>query len=190
MNSFEEEVDLAVKALKNGKIILYPTDTIWGIGCDPTNNKAISRLYSIKQRTGNKSMIILVDSADRLKDYVTEVPEVAYDLIRAADTPLTIVYSGARNLAKKLLSRDNSVAIRVSSDPFCQAMVSQFGKAIVSTSANISGEPPALTFAQISNPIRQSVDHIAGLYQQQVRQPKASTMIRLEANGTFTVIRQ
>jgi len=189
MNSFEEEVDLAVKALIAGKTILYPTDTIWGIGCDPTNAKAISRIYSIKKRIDNRTLIILVDHTERLKDYVTEVPDVAYDLIRAAEKPLTIVYSSARNLAKNLLPPDKSIAIRVTSDPFCKAMINRLGKAVVSTSANISGEPAPLTFTQITEPIRQSVDHIVGLYQQQVRQPKASTIIRLETNGEFTIIR-
>jgi L-threonylcarbamoyladenylate synthase len=189
MNSFEEEVELAVKALSAGKTILYPTDTIWGIGCDPTNAKAINRIYTIKKRVDNRNLIILVDHIERLKDYVTEVPDVVYDLIRAAEKPLTIVYSSARNLAKNLLPHDKSIAIRVTSDPFCQAMIVRFGKAVVSTSANISGEPAALTFAQITEPIRQSVDHIVGLYQQQVRQPKASTIIRMKTSGEFTIIR-
>jgi L-threonylcarbamoyladenylate synthase len=189
MKTLEAEVSLAVSALRSGKTILYPTDSIWGIGCDPTNTKEINRVYEIKKRADKKNLIILVDTTERLKEYVSGLPDVAFDLIHAADKPLTIVYSGARNLAKNLLAPDKSIAIRLTNDPFCRLMIKEFGKAVVSTSANISGEASPLTFGQISDHIKQSVDHIVGINHQQIRQPKASTIIRLEGNGGFTIIR-
>lgn len=189
MSTFEDEVKLAVEALKAGKTILYPTDTIWGIGCDPTHSKAINKIFKIKKRKENKSLIVLVDSFERLKEYVDEVPAIAADLVKTATKPLTIVYSGARKVAGNLLSKDKTIAIRVTKDPFCIAMIEAFGKAVVSTSANISGEASPMLFSQISQVIRQSVDHTVGLYQNDIRQPKASTMIKLKENGEFEVIR-
>lgn len=189
MSTFEDEVKLAVESLKAGKTILYPTDTIWGIGCDPTNSKAITKVYKIKKRKEYKNLIILVDSFERLKEYVEEVPAIAADLIGTATKPLTIVYSGARKVAGNLLSKDKTIAVRITKDPFCVAVIEAFGKALVSTSANISGEASPLLFSQISPAIKQSVDHIVGLHQNDIRQPKASTIIRLKGNGEFEILR-
>ncbi len=189
MKSFDEELALALEALRKGKVILYPTDTIWGIGCDATNSKAVSKLHKIKQRKEIKSLIALVDTVDMLSTYVKEVPPVAFDLLNAANNPITIIYPGARNLAKNVIGPDGTVAIRVSSNPFCMALVRDFGKPIASSSANISGEPTAISFSQISDKIKQSVDYTVGLYQDEVKQTKASTIIKMKVNGEFEIIR-
>lgn len=189
MINFEEEVARTVEHLKKGQVILYPTDTIWGLGCDATNAKAVQKIYKIKKRTENKSLITLIDSAERLKDYVTVVPPIAYDLLKNAANPISIIYPGAKNLAKNAIGSDGTVCIRITSNDFCQALVKQFGKAIASTSANISGEPTALIFNQISDEIKQSVDYIVQLYQDELKVPKASTIIKLAVNGQFEIIR-
>lgn len=189
MNSLEKEVENAVNALRKGLVILYPTDTIWGIGCDATSSKAIAKVFKIKQRKENKSLIALINSTEMLHDYVKVVPPVAFDLIRSASNPITIVYPGAKNLAKNAIGADGSVAIRVSSNPFCIALVEAFGKPVASSSANVSGEPTAISFGQISDRIKQSVDYTVGLYQDEINHPKASTIIKLEVNGEFTIIR-
>mgnify|MGYP001028950228 CR=1 FL=1 len=189
MRTFDEEVQLAVEALNQGHVILYPTDTIWGVGCDATSTKAVSRLFKVKQRHENKSLIALLDDPEKISLYVKEVPPIAYDLINSASNPITIVYPGAKNLAKNMIASDGSVAIRISSNPFCMATVQVFGKPIASSSANISCEPTAITFGQISDKIKNTVDHIVSLYQDEVKHPKASTIIKLGLNGEFTIIR-
>lgn len=187
--TYEEEIEAAVKVLREGKVMLYPTDTIWGLGCDATNSKAVEKIYKIKQRSENKSLIALIDNEERLKTYVKKVPEIAYDLIRNAANPISIVYPGAQNLAKNAIGPDKTVCIRITSNEFCIEVVKRFGKAIASTSANISGEPTPLIFNQISEKIKQSVDHIVGLHQDELKLPKASTIIKLEANGKFEILR-
>lgn len=189
MKSFNQEVDEAVNILRKGKVMLYPTDTIWGLGCDATSSKAVSKLFKIKKRQENKSLIALIDDIERLNQYIKAVPPLAYDLIKAASNPITIVYPGARKLAKNMIASDGSVAIRISSNPFCQAVVKKFGKPIASSSANISGEPTAISYSQISTEIKTAVDHIVGLYQDEVKHPKASSIIKPELDGDFTVIR-
>lgn len=187
--TYEEEIEAAVKILKEGKVMLYPTDTIWGLGCDATNAKAVEKIYKIKRRSENKSLITLIDSDERLKTYVKKVPEIAYDLIRNAANPISIVYPGAQNLAKNVVGADKTVCIRVTSNEFCKEVVKRFGKALVSTSANISGQPAPLIFTQISEEIKKSVDHIVGLHQDELKLPKASTIIKLEADGKFEILR-
>lgn len=189
MKSFEEEIDHTLEYLKKGMVILYPTDTIWGLGCDSTNAKAVERLYKIKRRKENKSLIALIDSDDRLKDYIKVVPPIAYDLIRNAANPISIIFPGAMNLAKNAIGSDGTVCIRVTTSDFCKELVKKLGKPIASTSANISGEPTALFFNQISQEIINSVDYIVGLYQDEINLPKASTIIKLEVNGQFEIIR-
>lgn len=189
MTSFDEEVARTVEYLRKGKVILYPTDTIWGLGCDATNSRAIQKLFKIKKRSENKSLIALIDSDARLKDYVIEVPPIAYDLVRNAAKPISIIYPGAKNLAKNAVGPDGSVCIRITSNDFCQAVVKDFGKAIASTSANVSGEPTPLIFNQISDDIKNGVDYIVQLYQDELKVPKASTIIKLAINGTFEIIR-
>ena len=146
--------------MREGGVILYPTDTIWGIGCDATNEDAVRRVYEIKQRQDSKAMLVLVDSSVKVDFYVQDVPEVAWDLIDLADKPLTIIYSGARNLAANLLAEDGSVGIRVTNEDFSKRLCQQFRKAVVSTSANISGQPSPRNFSEISEEVKSAVDYI------------------------------
>jgi len=189
MNAFEQEVQQTVEYLKKGKVILYPTDTIWGLGCDATNAKAVEKIYKIKKKSENKSLIALIDSEESLVKYVKNVPLIAYDLVRNAANPISIIYPGAKNLAKNAIGSDGTVCIRITSNQFCQEVVQGLGNAIASTSANISGEPTPLVFNQISDEIKQSVDYIVNLFQADLKVPKASTIIKLEANGKFEIIR-
>lgn len=189
MNQFHEEVSKAAAALLKGWVILYPTDTIWGLGCDATNTKAVARLFKIKQRTDEKGLIALIDDANRLTDYVVQVPEIAYDLINNAANPISIVYPRAKNLAKNAIGKDGSVCIRVTESPFCKALVQAVGKPIASTSANIAGEPTPLFYNQISLKLIASADHVVQLFQEVINIPKATTIIKLQADGTFELIR-
>lgn len=189
MNTFEEEVERTVAALKEGKTILYPTDTIWGIGCDATNSKACDKVYEVKGRPANKSLIILVDSAERLKDYVVEVPAIANDLIKHASNPLSIVFEESKNLAKSV-SADKSVCIRVVQNDFCKEVIRRLGSPITSTSANLSGQPSAITFGEISEEIKQRVDYTVQLYHDTFGKPKSSTIIKLNSDNTFDILRQ
>ena len=189
MNKLQEEVEKSVELLRNGKILLYPTDTIWGIGCDATNSKAVQRLYKIKERDENKSMIVLLDSVDKLKQYIDKVPPIAYDLIQNSVSPLTIVYSGAKNLAKNLIARDGTIAIRIVSGEYCSAVIQKLERPLVSTSANISGEPSASSFYQINAAIFNKVDYVVEIFRDRVRAVKPSTVIKLEDNGRFKVLR-
>ena len=188
-NNFEEEVERTVAVLKAGKTILYPTDTIWGVGCDATNNKACLRVYAVKQRPLNKSLIILVDSVERLKEYVVNVPEIAYDLIKGAKSPLSIIYPESKNLAKAV-SDDKSICIRVVDNEFCKEVIRRLGKPITSTSANLSTQPTAMTFNDISEEIKNTVDYVVQLYHDSFAKPKSSTIIRLNADNTFDILRQ
>ena len=155
-----EDIKKACQVMQEGGVILYPTDTIWGIGCDATNEEAVRRVYEIKHRADSKAMLVLVDSAIKVDFYVRDVPDVAWDLIEVADKPLTIIYSDARNLAPGLLAEDGSVGIRVTQEEFSKALCNRFRKAIVSTSANVSGAPSPRTFAEISEDIKEAVDSI------------------------------
>ncbi|MBP5573936.1 MAG: threonylcarbamoyl-AMP synthase [Bacteroidales bacterium] len=188
MTPFEEEVERTVSFLKAGKTILYPTDTIWGVGCDATNSKACDRVYAAKQRPKNKSLIVLVDTAERLKDYVVNVPIIAYDLIRGARSPLSIIYSEGKNLARNI-SSDKTVCIRVVENDFCKEIIRRLGRPITSTSANLSGQPTALTYNDISEEMKQSVDYTVQLYHDVMSKPKSSTIIRLQEDNTFEIVR-
>ena len=167
--------------MREGGVILYPTDTIWGIGCDATNEDAVRRVYEIKQRQDSKAMLVLVDSSVKVDFYVQDVPEVAWDLIDLADKPLTIIYSGARNLAANLLAEDGSVGIRVTNEDFSKRLCQQFRKAVVSTSANISGQPSPRNFSEISEEVKSAVDYIVGYRQEEMSNPKPSSIIKLRS---------
>lgn len=171
-------------------MILYPTDTIWGIGCDATNEDAVRRVYEIKQRQDSKAMLVLVDSSVKVDFYVQDVPEVAWDLIDLADKPLTIIYSGARNLAANLLAEDGSVGIRVTNEDFSKRLCQQFRKAVVSTSANISGQPSPRNFSEISEEVKSAVDYIVGYRQEEMSNPKPSSIIKLDKGGVIKIIRE
>ena len=176
--------------MREGGVILYPTDTIRGIGCDATNEDAVRRVYEIKQRQDSKAMLVLVDSSVKVDFYVQDVPEVAWDLIDLADKPLTIIYSGARNLAANLLAEDGSVGIRVTNEDFSQRLCQQFRKAVVSTSANISGQPSPRNFSEISEEVKSAVDYIVGYRQEEMSNPKPSSIIKLDKGGVIKIIRE
>ena len=176
--------------MREGGVILYPTDTIWGIGCDATNEDAVRRVYEIKQRQDSKAMLVLVDSSVKVDFYVQDAPEVAWDLIDLADKPLTIIYSGARNLAANLLAEDGSVGIRVTNEDFSKRLCQQFRKAVVSTSANISGQPSPRNFSEISEEVKSAVDYIVGYRQEEMSNPKPSSIIKLDKGGVIKIIRE
>ena len=176
--------------MREGGVILYPTDTLWGIGCDATNEDAVRRVYEIKQRQDSKAMLVLVDSSVKVDFYVQDVPEVAWDLIDLADKPLTIIYSGARNLAANLLAEDGSVGIRVTNEDFSKRLCQQFRKAVVSTSANISGQPSPRNFSEISEEVKSAVDYIVGYRQEEMSNPKPSSIIKLDKGGVIKIIRE
>ena len=176
--------------MREGGVILYPTDTIWGIGCDATNEEAVRRVYEIKQRSDSKAMLVLVDSAVKVDFYVQDVPEVAWDLVELADKPLTVIYSGARNLAPNLIAEDGSVGIRITNEAFSKRLCQQFRKAIVSTSANISGQPSPRNFSEISEEVKAAVDYIVGYRQEEMANPKPSSIIKLDKGGVIKIIRE
>lgn len=173
-----------------GGVILYPTDTVWGIGCDATNEEAVKRVFEIKRRADSKAMLVLVDSTAKVDFYVSEVPNVAWDLIEMTTKPLTIIYDGARNLAPNLIAEDGSVGIRVTSEEFSKQLCFRFKKAIVSTSANISGEPAPAVFSEISEEIKNAVDYIVDYRRDETDPAKPSSIIKLGKGGTVKVIRE
>lgn len=185
-----EEIKKACQVMREGGVILYPTDTIWGIGCDATNEEAVRRVYEIKRRADSKAMLVLVDSAVKVDFYVQDVPEVAWDLIELADKPLTIIYSGARNLAPNLLAEDGSVGIRVTGEEFSKRLCQQFRKAIVSTSANVSGQPSPQNFSEISDEIKAAVDYIVDYRREETAQARPSSIIKLDKGGVIKIIRR
>lgn len=186
---FSNDIKACLDVLKHGGLILYPTDTIWGIGCDATNAAAVAKVYALKRRVENKALIVLIDSADYLDHYVIDVPYMSHELINVAVKPLTIVYEGAFNIAKNLLGDNDSVGIRVTSEPFSHELCRRFGRPIVSTSANISGAPSALTFSQISKEIIDGVDYVVNYRRDDNSISEPSNVILLSSDGTFKIIR-
>ncbi len=188
--SFTDDITKALEILRSGGIVLYPTDTIWGLGCDATNPTAIKRIYEIKQREDAKSMLILMENPNLLNSYIHEVPEIAWDLIEVADNPLTIIYPGAKNLAPNLLAQDGSIGIRITSEPFTQQLIQRFRKPLVSTSANISGQKSPQNFGEISEEIKRSVDYIVGYRQDDFSKSSPSGIIKLGIGGQIEIIRK
>lgn len=186
----EAEINKALQVLESGGVIVYPTETIWGIGCDATNKEAVERVYKIKQRADAKSMLILLDTENRLPSYVEQVPELAWDLIEMADKPLTIIYPKGKNLASNLLADDGSVGIRITSNQFCKSLIFRFRKPIVSTSANISGQPSPVSFADVSETLLSQVDFVVSEEFASANTGKASGIIKLDVDGTVKVIRE
>ena len=186
----KDEIKKACEVLQKGGVILYPTDTVWGIGCDATNEEAVRRVYEIKKRADSKAMLVLVDTPVKVDFYVKDVPVVAWDLIEMATRPLTIIYDGARNLAPNLIAEDGSVGIRVTNEEFSRQLCFRFRKAIVSTSANISGEPAAAVLSEISEEILNAVDYVVDYRREETGHPKPSSIIRLGAGGVVKIIRE
>lgn len=185
-----KEILRCMETLKAGGTILYPTDTIWGIGCDATNEEAIKKVFKIKKRDESQSLIILLEAPEKLNKYVKAVPEQAWDLIEYCEKPLTIVYPGAVNLAKKVISDDGTVAIRIVKNDFCIELLRKFGKPLVSTSANITGENAPLSFGDISPGILSQVDYVVNLPSEKNKTGKPSTIIKVELNGTIRFLRK
>ncbi|MBX2827831.1 MAG: threonylcarbamoyl-AMP synthase [Flavobacteriaceae bacterium] len=183
-----DEIEKAIAVLKRGGTILYPTDTVWGIGCDATNEDAIQAVYRLKQREESKALICLVSDFKMLNQYVEDVPEVAYDILKYAAKPTTIIYDDPIRVAMNLIADDNSLAIRVSKDDFCKKLIRKFRRPIVSTSANISGMKTPATFKEISPEILEGVDYVVNL-QQNKKPAKPSAIIKLKNDGTVKVIR-
>ena len=185
----DAEIVQCLKTLSAGGLILYPTDTVWGIGCDATNAEAVKRVYQLKRRDDNKALIVLIDSADHLDHYVIDVPMIARELIDVAVKPLTIIYEGAYNLAPNLMGEGESVGIRIPNDEFCHRLCERYGKPIVSTSANVSGQPTATTFAAIDESIVQGVDYAVNYRRDEATPRQPSKIIMLHRDGTFKIIR-
>ena len=185
-----EDIKNAVEVLRKGGIILYPTDTVWGIGCDATNAEAVSRVYAIKHRDDSKALICLVDSDVRLQRYVRDVPAVAWELLDVVTKPTTVILDGAVNLAPNLIADDGSIALRITQEPFSKELCYRFQKALVSTSANISGEPAAANYCDISDDIINAVDYVCFSRRQEHKPHTPSSIIKLKANGEVTIIRK
>lgn len=186
---YEEDLRQAVETLRKGGLILYPTDTVWGIGCDATNAEAVAKVFALKQRAEAKSMLVLVDSATRAQRYVKDIPDVAYDMFEMADKPLTLILDNARGLADGLVAEDGSVGIRVTNEKFSHDLCYRFMKAVVSTSANISGHPAAAIYSEIEQEIIDGVDYVVRYRRDDTKKSKPSSIVKLKANGEVTVIR-
>ncbi len=180
----------AVEVLRKGGVILYPTDTIWGIGCDATNEEAVRRVYEIKHREDSKALICLVDSADRMQRYFRRIPDVAWDLVEYADRPLTLILDAAVNVAPNLVAEDGSLGIRVTREEFSRQMCYRFQKPIVSTSANISGEPSPKSFYDIPEDIKSKVDYIVQFARGRKSDGRPSSIIKLAEDGSVNIIRR
>lgn len=187
---FAEDISKCIEVMKAGGIILYPTETIWGIGCDATNKEAVSKIYALKQREESQSMLVLVEHADRIGRYIKQIPEVAIQLLEVNDKPMTIIYPGAVNLADNLTATDGTIGIRITTDEFCKRLISSFNKPIVSTSANISGEPSPKTFREIPDVIKKGVDHIVKWRQNDPTPGAASSVLKVGIKGEIEIIRK
>ena len=190
MKEYLDDVKKAVEVMRAGGIILYPTDTIWGIGCDASNSAAVRRIFELKQRSDSKSMLSLIDSDAKLGYYVPDIPDVAYDLMDLSEKPLTIIYDNVRHLAPELIADDGSAGIRITKEEFSKELCRRLGGAVVSTSANISGQPSAANFSEISEPIRNGVDYIVEYRRDEQTRSVASGIIKLGSGGLVKVIRE
>ncbi|MFZ2282478.1 MAG: L-threonylcarbamoyladenylate synthase [Lutibacter sp.] len=184
----KEIVNTGVEVLRSGKTLLYPTDTVWGIGCDATSEEAVAKVFEIKQRSESKSLVILVDSFEMLQKYIPKVPKAVIELLSKAINPTTIIYENPVGLAKSVVAADNTVAIRVVQHEFCRELIHLFGKPIVSTSANISGNPTPKSFKEIEQSILDSVDYVVNLRRDEANE-KSSTILKVSEKGEITVLR-
>ncbi len=187
---FSEDIRKSIGILQSGGSLLYPTDTVWGLGCDATNYQAVEKIYRIKRRTERKSLIVLIDSFFSLEIYVRKIPEILPDLLASISNPVTIIYSNARNLAPNVIADDGTIAIRIVSDLFCRELIRQFGRPVVSTSANISGEETPAMFSQISQEIKEKADYTVRYGQDIFTRARPSTIIRLFEDGQYSMIRE
>ena len=185
----KRDIKYSLEALKNGQTILYPTDTVWGIGCDATNEQAVTKIYQIKQREESKSLVILVNSLKMLQQVIREIPEKALEILRETHRPTTVIYNHPMGLAKNVVAQDNSVAIRIVQDTFCGELVKKFGKPIVSTSANISGDSTPINFLEISESIKSNVDYIVKWRQEDQTPHSASRILKITKDNQIVIIR-
>lgn len=186
----KEDMQQALKVLQEGGLILYPTDTIWGIGCDATNPEAVDKIFKLKQREDSKAMLVLLDSPAKLPAYVDQVPDLAWDLVEITEKPMTIIYQGAKSLASNLIAEEGTIGIRITSELFSKTLCERFRKPVVSTSANVSGDPSPLNFSQISEIIKNGVDYIVKFRQEEISNPKPSSIIYLGINNEVRIIRK
>lgn len=184
-----DDLKKALDVLRQGGVILYPTDTVWGIGCDATNSEAVKRIFAIKQREDAKSMLVLMENQNMLNSYVREVPEIAWQLIEVTDKPLTIIYPGAKNLAANLIAEDGSIGIRITTETFTEHLIQRFRRPIVSTSANISGKPTPQNFDEIGDEIKSAVDYVVEYRQEDRNKNAPSSIIKLGLGGQIQIIR-
>jgi len=182
------ELKNSLKTLKSGGTLLYPTDTVWGLGCDATNKNAIAKVYAIKKRQENKSLIVLVADVEMLKNLVYQIPESVLNYLKSALKPTTVIYNHPKNVAENIIANDNTLAIRIVKDDFCKALITKFGKPIVSTSANYANDPTPLCFDEINPHILEHADYVVNL-QRQKKADKASTILKLDAKNHFKIIR-
>jgi L-threonylcarbamoyladenylate synthase len=187
---FDEDINGSITVLRKGGIILYPTDTIWGLGCDATNPLAVEKIRKIKSRSESKSLLILVDGEQMLDRYVRDIPEIALEITNVSDTPLTIIYPAGRNLADGVCGEDGSIGIRICHDEFCNALISRLRKPIVSTSANFSGKPSPENFSGIEKAVIDSVDYVVKYRQNDLQKHAASPVIKFQSDGTIKIIRK
>ena len=188
--TFEEDINESLTTLRNGGVILYPTDTIWGLGCDPTNPAAVEKIFRIKSREPGKSLLILVDGESMVERYVSEVPEIAWELTGVSDDPLTIIYPSGKNLASGVCSEDGSIGIRICHDEFCRELIKRFRKPVVSTSANFSGKLSPKNFSEIDKSVIEAADYIVKYRQDDMRKYSSSPLIKLSCDGTIKIIRK
>lgn len=187
--SIEEDIKKACEVLRQGGLILYPTDTVWGIGCDATNSEAVARVYNLKQRCDSKALIVMLADENQLCRYIDDVPDIAYELIDVATKPLTIVYDNAINLCKELCAEDGSVGIRITRENFSKRLCKAFRRPIVSTSANISGQPTPIMFKDISNEIISGVDYVVENKRNQNGKATPSSVIKLSHDNSIKILR-
>jgi len=190
MNIFEDDIKNSLAVLKNGGVIIYPTDTIWGIGCDATNNDAVNRINEIKSRSEIKSLIILVNGLTMLERYVKEIPAIAYELIDVSDSPLTIIYPEGKHLPSGICAADNSVAVRICMEPFCNELIGRLRKPIVSTSANFSGRPAPSGFYDIDKELLDRADYVVNYRRDEAGKINPSPLIRVEKSGVINIVRK
>jgi len=189
MLPFQHDIDACLEILDAGGLILYPTDTIWGIGCDATNEMAVEKIYRLKQRPDHKPMVILMADEREILQYVTQPDLQVFDYIKGVSKPITVVYEGGVGLADQLLADDRSVAIRITSDSFCKHLIKRFRKPIVSTSANLSGYPAPRSFQDIDPLIKEGVDYVVRYRQSDDNYYKPSSVVRWDKNGELIIIR-
>jgi L-threonylcarbamoyladenylate synthase len=185
----KDQIARAVQVLRNGGLILYPTDTVWGIGCDATNAEAVDKIYKLKESVNKKSMIVLIGDIDSVGRYVNGAPAVAWDLLETATSPLTLILSGAANVAENLVPDEGTLGVRVPDHEFCRQLLHRFGRPLVSTSANISGEPAPMDFAGISEEIRSGVDMVIDPRFEGKPTGQPSSIIAIDQSGLFKIIR-